>query len=163
MRSCVSKVAWAEFQDSGAGSTLCMLQQSLLTTYTLSGQLQTAPVPAAVTSLHPIPQGLLLNVSVIFKEVPGPSCVLKRPACFCCSLSGHQLVESAGRRVVRCLGAERASLLACVGLAMSVAGRLSGALTSHPTNARVATMLYALVTLECVGQNLSKRPRAHPG
>lgn len=66
----VLQVAWAKFADNGASSTLCMLQQSLLTTYTLNGQLQTVPVPASVTSLHPIPQGLLLNVSFTVMLVP---------------------------------------------------------------------------------------------
>lgn len=42
-----------------------MLQQSLLTTYTLNGQLQTVPVLATVTAMHPIPQGLLLSVSFV--------------------------------------------------------------------------------------------------
>ncbi|KAK9901384.1 hypothetical protein WJX75_009652 [Coccomyxa subellipsoidea] len=59
--STVLQVAWAKFADNGASSTLCMLQQSQLTTYTLNGHLQTVPVPASVTSLHPVPQGLLLN------------------------------------------------------------------------------------------------------
>ncbi|BDA45310.1 probable anaphase-promoting complex subunit 1 at N-terminal half [Coccomyxa sp. Obi] len=61
LESPVLQVAWATFSGNEAGSTLCMLQNSALTTYTLSGQLQTVPVPAAVTSLHPILQGLLLS------------------------------------------------------------------------------------------------------
>ncbi|CAL8471094.1 g10636 [Coccomyxa elongata] len=57
----VLQVAWATFPNSEAQSTLCMLQNAVLTTYTLSGQLHTVPVPAAVTSLHPLLQGLLLS------------------------------------------------------------------------------------------------------
>lgn len=65
MHLCVVQVAWATFPNSEAESTLCMLQNAVLTTYTLSGQLQTVPVPAAVTSLHPLLQGLLLSVRVL--------------------------------------------------------------------------------------------------
>lgn len=65
MELCLVQVAWATFPGNEAGSTLCMLQNSVLTTYTLSGQLQTVPVPASVTSLHPVLQGLLLSVRLL--------------------------------------------------------------------------------------------------
>jgi hypothetical protein len=56
------QVTWATFPGMEGANVLCMLQQATLTTYSLSGELQTVPLPTDVTDMHPLPLGLILSV-----------------------------------------------------------------------------------------------------
>ena len=57
-----AQVAWAAFAGMEGDSILCMLQQATLTAYSLKGSLQTVPLPAHITAMHPLPHGLILSV-----------------------------------------------------------------------------------------------------
>jgi hypothetical protein len=57
------QVAWTKFPADEGQATLCMLHHAALTTYKLNGELRTVSVPASMTDMHAIPQGLLLVVS----------------------------------------------------------------------------------------------------
>lgn len=56
------QVAWATFAGMDGGKVLCMLQHATLTTYSLKGELHTVPLPPHISSMHPLPHGLILSV-----------------------------------------------------------------------------------------------------
>lgn len=58
----LAQVAWTNFSGMEGADVLCMLQQATLTTYSLRGELQTVPLPANITTMHPLPLGLILSV-----------------------------------------------------------------------------------------------------
>ena len=62
----LSQAAWARFSEGEPHAALCMLQPSLLTVYHVNGELQQVPVPAGISSMHALPEGLLLSVSPSF-------------------------------------------------------------------------------------------------
>lgn len=64
MDLCRKQVTWAHFAGDDKEATLCMLHASALTTYKLTGELQTVALPASVNAVHAIPQGLLLEVTL---------------------------------------------------------------------------------------------------
>jgi hypothetical protein len=60
------QVAWARFAGGGEHATLCMLRESALTLYSLDGEVHDVPLGARrCSSIHPVPQGLLLSVRLL--------------------------------------------------------------------------------------------------
>ena len=58
------QVAWTRLASAPGGHpTLCMLHETALTLYGIDGELHTVPVPpGSCSSIHALPQGLLLSV-----------------------------------------------------------------------------------------------------
>ena len=59
----VLQVALCAFEDPGLQQCLALLQQGLLLTYSWQGETHHTPVPPQCSSLHSLPQGLLLQVA----------------------------------------------------------------------------------------------------
>lgn len=51
------------FAETGSHPLLCMLQPTLLTIYSLGGELHSVPLACKFTQIWPLPRGLILAVS----------------------------------------------------------------------------------------------------
>jgi Anaphase-promoting complex subunit 1 len=58
----VLSAAWARFEEGGPEAVLCLLQPLALMLYTLEGEAQCVPLPAAFSTLWALPKGLMLTV-----------------------------------------------------------------------------------------------------
>ena len=56
------QAAWVHFAETGSHPLLCLLQPSLLTIYTLEGELHSVPLAFRFAQICPLPQGLILAV-----------------------------------------------------------------------------------------------------
>ena len=74
--SYVMQAAWVHFAETGPYPLLCMLQSSVLTIYTLSGELHSVPLACKYTQMWPLPRGIILAVSLM-----GASSVMQCQAC----------------------------------------------------------------------------------
>ena len=72
-------MAWATFAGMDGDRALCMLQHATLTTYSLRGELHTVPLPPHISSMHPLPHGLMLSVR-LRAHLP----LFLRQRCTCC-------------------------------------------------------------------------------
>lgn len=63
LRCFLTQAAWVCFAETGAERILCILQPSVLTTCTLSGELHTIPFTDNFTQLWPLCRGVLLTVN----------------------------------------------------------------------------------------------------
>lgn len=76
------QAAWVHFAETGSHPLLCMLQPTLLTIYSLGGELHSVPLACKFTQIWPLPRGLILAVSQASWEVR-----------FCMRTSAHPLLE----------------------------------------------------------------------
>ena len=60
----VIAAAWCFFQNTGRDAILCLLQHGVLSVHTQDGDCHTIPLPGSFSGLWPLPQGVLLTVSV---------------------------------------------------------------------------------------------------
>jgi len=67
---------WVHFTETGCHPLLCLLQSTLLTIYTLEGEVHSVPLAYNFTQVWPLPRGLLLAVRHIahFVLAPTASC-----------------------------------------------------------------------------------------
>ena len=65
------QAAWVHFAETGSHALLCMLQPTLLTIYSLGGELHSMPLACKFTQIWPLPRGLILAVG----QAPWPSVV----------------------------------------------------------------------------------------
>ena len=86
------QVAWATFAGVDGDLVLCMLQHATLTTYSLKGELYTVPLPPHVSSMHPLPQGLLLSVRL---RVHDTLFIQQHHTCCLCLLDPCSLADAA--------------------------------------------------------------------
>lgn len=56
----ITKAAWVHFAETGSHPLLCMLQPTLLTIYSLGGELHSVPLACKFTQIWPLPRGLIL-------------------------------------------------------------------------------------------------------
>ncbi len=72
----ILQARWVHFIETGSHPVLCLLQSTLLTIYTLEGEVHSVPLAYNFTQVWPLPRGLLLAVRHIahFVLVPIASC-----------------------------------------------------------------------------------------
>ncbi len=86
------QVAWATFAGMDGDRALCMLQHATLTTYSLKGELHTVSLPPHISSMHPLPHGLILSVRL---RTHLQLFIRQRRTCCLCILEPCSLVHSA--------------------------------------------------------------------
>lgn len=58
----ILQARWVHFTETGSHPLLCLLQSTLLTIYTLEGEVHSVPLAYNFTEVWPLPRGLLLAV-----------------------------------------------------------------------------------------------------
>ncbi len=96
----ILQARWVHFTETGCHPLLCLLQSTLLTIYTLEGEVHSVPLAYNFTQVWPLPRGLLLAVRHIahFGLAPIAGCFCPHKLAWCL----HMLLEAWNQPVLMC-------------------------------------------------------------